>query len=96
MILISKYGQEMCVQDQDNPLVSTPLQSTMLAGVALKQRWTTCSPFRNTKYCCDVMLSCLAIVVAAGVALIMAAGNNGPNPGKVDNAYPFATVVAAS
>ena len=33
---------------------------------------------------------------AAGITVVMAAGNSGPNPGTVENPFPYATIVAAS
>jgi subtilisin family serine protease len=33
---------------------------------------------------------------AAGIAVVMSAGNRGPNPSTVDNPFPYATIVAAS
>lgn len=44
-------------------------------------------------YMCFCDYDCWA---AAGVTVVFAAGNSGPNPGTVQNPYPYAIVVAAS
>lgn len=44
----------------------------------------------------DAMSLTVMNAAAAGVTVVFAAGNSGPNPGTVDNPYPYAIVVAAS